>query len=739
MYVNANTTHRLVMLQHELMMALGSSSEPEEILERFTMRAIKALNLRCIYIIQKENKAFGMVKQEHRIPLIAPELETQPHIAKYLDADIPRVSRFLVETQIGNCHWYCFAIKNLGYMVLERTAKPFDDGLIAALSAPISRFGQIYVDRMLFLLNDQHRYQIKTISDNLQAEKNKLEHILNAINDTVLVLDINGMVYLTNPAGRRLLGISSSSQNKNHFTNYFRILDNVNSKDITREIVETCETEGHWFYEKPVMLSTADNRMHVVRLNVQNMTKMLDVESKDGTYFVCTFHDITEAYELEQELKWNANHDPLTQAYNRRGFEYKMSEMVSIQQICGSVLICMDLDRFKHVNDIGGHPAGDALLQQVTSLMQQEIRKNDVLARVGGDEFCIILKYCKIDEALKIAERIRKNIDRLRFLWEGNIFAIGISLGITEIKAEDKDADAVFLRADDACISSKENGRNQVTLADGNKSKGGGTQSHMNYLHCINRALLNSDDDYQFVLFKQAILPVSDPNRKPHQEVLLRIRHQDKLIPPNAFLPAAERSGKVSNIDLWVLENTLKYLRTNKDYRLNVNISGVTLSADNSRSMLFDLISEYPAEAKLLCLEVTETSAIINLSKCIGFMEKLNYLGVCFALDDFGTGVSSFGYLKTLPVKYLKIDGSFIRDICHNEIDAIVVQSIISAAKAMNISTVAEYVSDTDILAKVTELGADFAQGYCLSEPQPLESEYIFTGKRKKTSIENIS
>lgn len=737
MPMNANKTHRLVMLQHELLMALGSSSEPDEILEKFTMRAIKALNLRCIYIIQNENPAVGMEKCQHRIPFIAAEIETHPHLAKYLDAGIPSVNRFLEDSERDKHYWYCFAVKNLGYMILERTGKPFDEALVAALSAPISRFGQIYVDRMLFLLNDKHRNQIKTISENLQAEKTKLEHILNAISDSVLVLDVDGMVYFTNPAGGRLLGIEGSAQPTDHFTKYFRILDSDNSQDITREIVDTCETDGHWFYEKPVILSTVDNRMLVVRLNVQNMAKMLDTKLSDGTYFVCTFHDITDAHKLEQELKWRASHDPLTQAYNRRGFEDKISELVAASRNHGSALICMDLDRFKHVNDIGGHPAGDALLQQVTTLMQHEIRKNDVLARVGGDEFCVILKRCNINIALKIAERIRNSIDRLRFHWEGNIFTIGISLGITEIKPEETDSDAIFLRADEACLDSKENGRNQVTLAESSKSKEGGVQGHMNYLNCINRALLSSDDEYQLVLYKQAILPVSNFNRKPHQEVLLRISHQGKLVPPNAFLPAAERSGKVSDIDLWVLENTLKYLRTNKEYMLNVNISGVTLSADNSRAMLFDLICEYPTEAKLLCLEITETSAIINLSKCIAFMEKLNYLGVCFALDDFGTGVSSFGYLKNLPVKYLKIDGSFIRDICDNEIDAIMVQSIISAAKAMKISTVAEYVSNPDILAKVTELGADFAQGYCLSEPQPLEAEYSFASHRVKGFLAN--
>jgi len=723
MGMNKNAAYRLVMLQQELVMVLGSSSDPNEILERFTMRAIKALNLHSIYIIQKENRELGFECCNHKMPFLAPEIATKPHLKKYIDADIPDSSQFVEETIVGEEYWYCFSIRNLGFMVFERVGKPFDDSLTTALNAPVVRFGQIYIDRMQFLLMGQHHAHIKTISEHLKTEKNKLKHVLNAINDGVVVLDESDAVDFINPAGKRLLSIKDKKACHVHFTQYFRILDSVSYQDITEEIFFTCKGEGSWFYEKPVILSTSDDRMLVVRFNVQSMSSGPKEADKPSSYRVCTFNDITEAHKLEQELTWHVNHDPLTQAYNRRGFEEKMLALLNAKRTESSVLICMDLDRFKHVNDIGGHLAGDALLQQVTSIMLQDIHQNDVLARIGGDEFCAIIEGECVTTGLKIAERIRKNIDRLRFRWEKNIFTIGISLGVTEITTSDSDVDEVFLRADEACLSSKENGRNQVTLADKNSDKRDVEELSLNYLHCVNHALLNLDDSYKFILHKQAIIPVSDKSRVPHQEVLLRILRGGKLIPPNAFLPAAERSGKISEIDLLVLKKTLQYLQTNKECTLNVNISGVTLSADNSRAMLYDLISDYPAEAKMLCLEITETSAITNLYKCIAFMRKLNYLGVCFALDDFGTGVSSFSYLKALPIKYLKIDGSFIRDICDNEIDGIVVKSITSAAKAMNILTVAEYVNSPEVLAKVTELGVDYVQGYHLSEPKPLVQE----------------
>jgi diguanylate cyclase (GGDEF)-like protein/PAS domain S-box-containing protein len=715
------------MLQHELLMSLGASVVPEETLKNFAERAIKALGLRCVYVLEKDNPILGLDSSIHTVPKTAADFSRHEHLKKFDNCGFPEESDYVEEIVKDNTYWYCFSLKNLGFMIFEREEKPFDSSVITALIAPVARFTQAYVDRKQFLLNENHRKHIKTISDRVQSEKYRLEHIFRTIRDGVLVLDNDGLVYFANLAAHKLFGLDENYQLEDHFTYYFRILEIGTKKDLTRTIVECCSENGEWLSNEPVILTTWEDKEVIVRLNVKGMKDTKGAENITEQYFVSTFQDISETYQMEQKLKWQATHDPLTQCLNRRGFEEQLKELVSLTgRQSNHALICMDLDRFKHVNDIGGHSAGDALLQQVTVLMQQEIRETDFLARVGGDEYCIILYETTRQESIDIAERIRKQIDRLRFKWEDNIFTIGISLGVSEITPEENDTDVIFLRADEACMSSKENGRNQVTFAhvvdvmDASEDSQSSEWLHMNYLNCVNKSLSDSDDEYQIVLFKQDIRSIADEELPDHQEVLIRIEYQDRLILPNAFLPAAERCGKVCDIDLWVLANTLEYLVHNRDVHLNVNISGVTLSDDASRSKIFELICEYPREAKQLCIEITETAAITNLTKCIAFVERISNLGVSFALDDFGTGVSSFHYLKNLPVKYLKIDGSFIEDICSNKIDEIVVQSIVAAASAMKIKTVAEYVSDQKILSRVKDLGIDYAQGYCLSKPVEL-------------------
>ena len=725
--MNAPSPHNLIMLQHELLMSLGASVVPEETLKHFAMRAIKALHLRCVYVLEKDNPILGLESSIHKVPRAAADFAHYECLRKFDNCGFPDTSNFVEEIAVGSQYWYCFSLKNLGYIIFERRGKPLEQSVISALIAPVARLTQAYVDRKQFLLNENHRQHIKSISDRVQSEKYRLEHIFRTIRDGVLVLDNDGLVYFANLAAHKLFGLDENYQLEDHFTYYFRILEIGTKKDLTRTIVECCAENGEWLSNDPVILTTWEDKEVIVRLNVKGMKDTKGAENLTEQYFVSTFQDISETYQMEQKLKWQATHDPLTQCLNRRGFEEQLKALVETAgRQSNHALICMDLDRFKHVNDIGGHSAGDALLQQVTVLMQQEIRETDFLARVGGDEYCIILYETTRQESMEVAERIRKQIDRLRFKWEDNIFTIGISLGVSEITPEENDTDAIFLRADEACMSSKENGRNQVTFAhvvdvlEDSDGSQGTEWLHMNYLNCVNKSLSDTDDEYQIVLFKQDICSIADGELPDHQEVLIRIEYQNRLIMPNAFLPAAERCGKVCDIDLWVLANTLEYLANHRDVYLNVNISGVTLSDDASRSKIFELICEYPREAKQLCIEITETAAITNLTKCIAFVERISNLGVSFALDDFGTGVSSFHYLKNLPVKYLKIDGSFIEDICSNKIDEIVVQSIVAAASAMKIKTVAEYVSDEKILSRVKELGIDYAQGFCLSRPEEL-------------------
>ncbi len=720
-------SHNLILLQHKLLMSLGPTIIPEESLNNFMLSAVEALDLDCVYVLEKDNPTLGIESSLHQTPSSANGFPWHSELSKFDNCGFPNTSEFIEEIVTNEHYWYCYSLKNLGYIIFKRQKTPFETELINALVAPIARFTQAYVDRKQFISNENHRYQIKYTSDKVQSEKYRLEHIFRTIKDGVLVLDNDGMIHFANRACYKLFGLDESTLLEEHFTYYFRIMELDTQKDLTKMIVESCALNGEWSTNAPVILKTWEDKDIIVRLNVKGMVDTNVEDHLTEQYFVSTFHDISETYQMEQKLKWQANHDPLTNCLNRRGFEHQLDKLVSrTDRKSNHALICLDLDRFKHVNDIAGHPAGDALLQQVTALMQQELRADDFLARVGGDEYCVILNGASKATSMGVAERIRKQIDRLRFKWEDNIFTIGVSLGVSEITPDENDADAIFLRTDEACMASKENGRNQVTFAELPNIDAESETHHnsdwlqLNYLQCVNKSLSDTNNDYNIVLYKQDIKSIADEQLPDHQEVLIRIEYKNRLIMPNAFLPAAERCGKVCDIDLWVLGNTLQYLAEHKASHLNVNISGVTLSDDASRSQIYELICEYPQEAQRLCIEITETAAITNLSKCIAFVEKITHLGVSFALDDFGTGVSSFHYLKNLPVKYLKIDGTFIEDICNNRIDEIVVQSIVAAAQAMQIKTVAEYVSHDDILKRVRDLGIDYAQGFCLSRPEKL-------------------
>lgn len=227
-------------------------------------------------------------------------------------------------------------------------------------------------------------------------------------------------------------------------------------------------------------------------------------------------------------------------------------------------------------------------------------------------------------------------------------------------------------------------------------------------------------NDHNFVLYQQSIQSVSSNHKSDHHEVLLRVQHHNDIILPHTFIPAAERYGKICEIDIWVLNETLGYLKNHQNQSMNANLSGITLCNENARNAIYELIRRHPEEAPYLCLEITETAAIASSSACISFMKQLTKVGVNFAIDDFGAGMSFFGLLKDLPIKYVKIDGSFIKNVCNNELDAVVVKTITEAAKKMSIKTVAEFVKDEATLNKVSELGIDFAQGYCLDKPQEL-------------------
>lgn len=453
------------------------------------------------------------------------------------------------------------------------------------------------------------------------------------------------------------------------------------------------------------------------------------VHDEDGhfQYSILQVNDITESKRLSSELAYQARHDMLTGLANRRVLEQAL--LVANDDISQSqqpyVLMLMDLDRFKIVNDSCGHAAGDNLLKQLSAILVKAVRPDDIVARLGGDEFSILLYNCNATKAMDIAEQIRGEVESMVFQWEGQTFRIGVSIGLVEITTPQEDTSVIMRKADAACYSAKDGGRNQVFVAPECDQEFVERQSEVQCVRLINDAIDNND----FILFGQPVLPLqaSMQHEDPRIEVLLRVRDRNKnrMLPPGAFFPIAERYGLCSKVDKWVVNRLLHMLDVYRDVfaddrRYWVNLSGQSLSDTKFLSYLESVIREANLPPGVINFEITETAIIRNINEARTMMKRLKEFGCQFALDDFGSGLSSFGYLKKLPVDYIKIDGLFVKDIVDDDVDRAFVESIIRIAGIMGIQTVAEFVESMEIAELLKEMGADYGQGFALGRPSEL-------------------
>jgi diguanylate cyclase (GGDEF)-like protein len=421
------------------------------------------------------------------------------------------------------------------------------------------------------------------------------------------------------------------------------------------------------------------------------------------------------------------SHDVLTGLYNRRKFEERLAEVLFnvAEENREHVLLYLDLDQFKIVNDTCGHVAGDELLQQLPVLFHKVFRAGDLIARLGGDEFGILLENCTLEQASTIADKVREQIKEFRFVWEDKSFEIGVSIGVVAINAENTNMAHIMSSADIACYAAKDAGRNRVHVYEASDEAVSEKYGEMHWTSRITKAM----EEDRFRLYGQTIVGISH-GTCDHMEILLRmIDENGKVIPPGAFLPAAERYNLMASIDRWVISEVFSSIMKkglcqscNGEYRvISVNLSGASLSDDSLLSFIIAEKDKYNVPFECICFEITETVAISNLSKATLLIEELTKHGCRFALDDFGSGLSSFAYLKNLPVHYLKIDGSFVRDVSRDDIDKAMVRSIQQVGKAMNLLTIAEWVEDEQTLDVLKELGVDYAQGYHLGKPEPLQ------------------
>ncbi len=448
-------------------------------------------------------------------------------------------------------------------------------------------------------------------------------------------------------------------------------------------------------------------------------------DSGEITHYVAIQEDVTEARSLTEKLSYQATHDPLTGLINRREFERRLEQVIDSTQnsLAEHTLCYLDLDQFKIINDTCSHAAGDELLRQLSKHLSGLIRLRDTFARLGGDEFAVLMEHCPLERGKQAAEHILRAVEHFPFQWAERSFHIGISIGLVSITEQNKDLGELLSQADMACYMAKDAGRNRIHVYQSEDHRTARHYNEINWTSEINQAFL----DNRFVLYAQPIVPLTASGQQ-HYEILIRLESKDgNIVSPSAFLPAAERYHLSEKIDRWIVHNTFSWFERHPQAlaRLSVcsiNLSGQNLGDDKLLQYIIEQFANHSIPYQKICFEITETSTIQNLTAATEFIDKLKILGCKFSIDDFGSGLSSFDYLKFLPVDYLKIDGIFVKDITSDPVDLALVKSINDIGHIMGKKTIAEFVENEKIFNLLKELKVDYAQGYYVSKPVPLES-----------------
>ncbi|HAE21983.1 MAG TPA: two-component system response regulator [Spirochaetaceae bacterium] len=554
----------------------------------------------------------------------------------------------------------------------------------------------------------------------LTRQERLFSAILHSINDGIIATDIDLTIQFMNPVAEDISGFKEGAARGKNISQFLTLADSKTQKDLLSGV--TLTSDQPLFFNE-VTVRNALGQSLVVDGSI---TRIHERENATEGY-VITLRDITELKRLSDTLNYQASHDNLTGLSNREEFGYKLGEIIKNVKLTGGShsLIVMDVDRFKAVNDTCGTMAGDELLRQVASHIQTNIQRQDISARIGGDEFAVILMNCDTTDSSNVATRLQAAIQRQRFIWQNLTFPLSLSVGIVPIDREVGDIHAVLAAADDACHLSKEEGGSKTTVFQAQDSKFRRRRGDMEWIGKINRAV----EENRFILYQQPIVPL-DANGKdrPKLEVLLRLVNEDGSIArPNDFIPAAERYNLMPQIDRWVVENSMRAYRMLQDQKspliegiFSINLSGPSLLDNDLVDTILYFLKKYALSAEDFCFEITETAAIQNLSYATRFINHLRGEGFTFALDDFGAGFSSFGYLRNLPVDYVKIDGSFVQNIDESLVSYTMVDSINSIGHVMGLKTIAEFVKNEAIMEKLITLGVDYGQGYHFAEPKPL-------------------
>ncbi len=560
--------------------------------------------------------------------------------------------------------------------------------------------------------------QRKKFEDALSAEKERVQVTLSSIGDAVFRIDEDGWIDYMNPAAERLIGVRASEGQGAELKSLFSIVEKATGIQPAGLIESILNGAAKAHSDLAIQ-----SKGRVVPVSLV-ATPIKAGDASRGAVLV--FHDMTSEQAFIDRLSWQASHDALTDLANRREFERRLEETLARLATRSGAhgLMFLDLDQFKIVNDTCGHAAGDELLRQTSLLLRRQLDEDDLLARLGGDEFGILIENCDDAQAADVAERLRSAVQKFTFAWEGRSFNITVSIGLVCLAQPDLRIEEALRTADMACYMAKEKGRNQVQIHQTSDSEVLQRVGEMVWVQRIREAIEND----RFCLYAQKIAPIGGYSTNgEHVELLIRLMDGGRLVPPGSFIPAAERFGLMPLIDRWVVGKAFAMLTSSEQNREDrrlatcaINISGESVSDASFAQYLREQFEAYKVPPFLICFEITETGVISNLEKAERFMREFQQLGCRFALDDFGTGMSSFAYLKRLPVDYLKIDGSFVKDMLDDRNDRAMVEMIARMAATLGKQTIAEFVESEKILQALSEIGVDYAQGFAIERPRPL-------------------
>jgi diguanylate cyclase (GGDEF)-like protein/PAS domain S-box-containing protein len=563
----------------------------------------------------------------------------------------------------------------------------------------------------------------KQSEDALYREKERAQVTLASIGDGVIRADAAGLIDYLNPVAERLTGWSMAEALGHPVTEVFQVVDEVTRQPVA-DPVERCLAEGR-AVESPgyTVLLSASGKEYSVR---DSAAPIYD-RTRAALGAVLVFKDVTQLRGMEREMIYLASHDPLTGLINRREFEIRLKRAIrnARAERRHHVLLYLDLDEFKVVNDTCGHLVGDEMLRQITALLRSRVRRSDVLARLGGDEFGVLLEDCPLDHARQIAEEMRRTVREFRFCWRDQIFEVGVSIGLVPINHDSGDLASVMSAADAACYVAKDGGRNRVHEYELDDTAVAERYGEMQWIHRIHAAF----EDRRFRLFYQLIQPLTAENsgRELLCEVFVRMLDRNgKIIEPSAFIAAAERYHLMTNLDRWVIQTAFKALaeaqrrEVSRPVLFAINLSGQSLSDNSFLAFVIEELENSSVDPRRICFEITETAAISKLDCAMHFIAALKAKGCRFILDDFGSGLSSFAYLRDLAVDFLKIDGEFVQNMLEDRVKRAMVESINQIGHVMGLQTIAEWVENRQTFDVLKEMGVDYAQGFWLCRPQPL-------------------